>query len=111
MSSGIEAQVLQPYKYGFVTDIESETVPPGLSEDVIRLISQKKGEPAWMLEWRLPAYPDWVEMPLTPLAKVGYTAPDLQALSYYAGTKQLAKFVSPDQCGEQIIEKGDARGN
>ena len=45
MSSGIEAQVLQPYKYGFVTDIESETVPPGLSEDVIRLISQKKGEP------------------------------------------------------------------
>src|SRR5207253_2510727 len=61
MSSGIEAQVLQPYKYGFVTDIESETVPPGLSEDVIRLISQKKGEPPWMLEWRLRAYRNWLK--------------------------------------------------
>ncbi|MGH2652009.1 MAG: Fe-S cluster assembly protein SufB, partial [Actinomycetota bacterium] len=48
--TGIEAQVQQPYKYGFVTDIESEVVPPGLSEDVIRLISAKKGEPAWMLD-------------------------------------------------------------
>src|SRR5256712_517735 len=50
MSTGIEAQVLQPYKYGFITDIEAEVVPPGLSEDVIRLISAKKGEPEWMLK-------------------------------------------------------------
>ena len=53
MSSGIEAQVLQPYKYGFVTDIEADVVRPGLSEDTIRLISAKKGEPEWMLDWRL----------------------------------------------------------
>src|SRR2546421_7171860 len=72
MSSGIEAQVLQPYKYGFVTDIESETVPPGLSEDVIRLISQKKGEPPWMLEWRLRAYRNWLKMPEPHWANVQY---------------------------------------
>jgi len=63
MSSGIEAQVLQPYKYGFVTDIESETGAPGLSEDVIRLISQKKGEPTWMVDWRLKAYRNWLKSP------------------------------------------------
>src|SRR2546430_8826263 len=63
MSSGIEAQVLQPYKYGFVTDIEADVVPPGLSEDVIRLISAKKGEPEGMLEWRLTADPSWLQMP------------------------------------------------
>ncbi|PYO76093.1 MAG: Fe-S cluster assembly protein SufB, partial [Gemmatimonadetes bacterium] len=63
VTSGIEARVLQPYKYGFVTDIEAEVVPPGLSEDVIRLISQKKGEPEWMLEWRLRAYRNWLKMP------------------------------------------------
>src|SRR2546425_15166 len=63
MTTGIEAQVLQPYKYGFVTDIEADVVPPGLSEDVIRLISAKKGEPEWMLEWRLRAYRNWLKMP------------------------------------------------
>src|SRR5947209_4163535 len=54
--TSIEAHVQQPYKYGFVTDIESEVVPAGLNEDVIRLISGKKGEPEWMLDWRLKAY-------------------------------------------------------
>ena len=72
MSSGIEAQVLQPYKYGFVTDIEAEVVPPGLNEDVIRLISEKKGEPAWMLEWRLRAYRNWLKMPEPHWANVRY---------------------------------------
>src|SRR2546422_4387493 len=56
--TSIEAHVQQPYKYGFVTDIESEVVPAGLNEDVIRLISAKKAEPAWMLEWRLKGYPN-----------------------------------------------------
>src|SRR5213080_3579543 len=84
MSSGIEAQVLQPYKYGFVTDIESETVPPGLSEDVIRLISQKKGEPSWMLDWRLKAYRNWLKMPEPHWANVQYGPIDYQAISYYA---------------------------
>src|SRR5205809_7050753 len=60
--TSIEAHVQQPYKYGFVTDIESEVVPAGLSEDVIRLISGKKGEPEWMLDWRLKAYRNWLKM-------------------------------------------------
>src|SRR2546430_15130041 len=101
MSSGIEAQVLQPYKYGFVTDIESETVPPGLSEDVIRLISQKKGEPGWMVEWRLKAYRNWQKMPEPHWANVQYGPVDYQAISYYAAPKQRPKLDSLDQRSEE----------
>src|SRR5437899_12765131 len=97
MSSGIEAQVLQHYKYGFVTEIESETVPPGLSEDVIRLISEKKGEPAWMLEWRLRAYRNWLKMPEPHWANVQYGPIDYQAISYYAAPKQRPKLDSLEQ--------------
>src|SRR5258707_1680938 len=82
--TSIESQVLQPYKYGFVTDIESETVPPGLSEDVIRLISLKKGEPEWMLEWRLKAYRHWTKMTEPKWADVSYGPHDYQAINYYA---------------------------
>jgi len=79
--TSIESQVLQPYKYGFVTDIESETVPPGLSEDVIRLISVKKGEPEWMLDWRLKAYRNWTKMKEPTWANVKYGPIDYQAIS------------------------------
>ena len=58
----IEAQVDQPYKYGWVTDVDAETVPQGLNEDIVRLISAKKKEPEFMLEWRLKAYRNWVKM-------------------------------------------------
>ena len=58
MSSVIDQQVKEPYKYGWSTDIESELAPKGLNEDIIRLISEKKGEPDWMLDWRLAAYRD-----------------------------------------------------
>src|SRR5687767_13893579 len=72
-----ETQMLQDltekeYKYGFVTEIEEERVPPGLSEDVIRLISGKKNEPAWMLEWRLSAYRHWLTMTEPTWAHVHY---------------------------------------
>src|SRR5256885_7074638 len=73
MSTGIEAQVLQPYKYGFVTDIEADVVPPGLSEDVIRLISAKKGEPEWMLEWPRPAHRQALALPQPPCANRRYS--------------------------------------
>jgi Fe-S cluster assembly protein SufB len=56
MSSSIDTLVNREYQYGFVTDVETDTIPPGLSEDVIRLISAKKEEPAWLLDWRLKAY-------------------------------------------------------
>ncbi|HYF38324.1 MAG TPA: Fe-S cluster assembly protein SufB, partial [Gemmatimonadales bacterium] len=62
MSSSVETLVNKEYKYGFVTDIESDVAPRGLNEDIIRLISSKKGEPEWLLEWRLKAYRGWLKM-------------------------------------------------
>src|SRR5438445_103704 len=110
MSGGIAAQVLQPYKYGFVTDIESETVPPGLSEDVIRLISEKKGEPAWMLEWRLKAYRNWLKMPEPHWANVQYGPVDYQAISYYAAPKQRPRLDSLEQVDPKLIETFEKLG-
>ena len=58
----IDQKVKEDYKYGFVTDIESETIPPGINEDTIKFISDKKNEPRWLLEWRLKAYRKWLKM-------------------------------------------------
>ncbi len=79
------------YKYGFVTDIESETVAPGLSEDVIRTISAKKGEPEWLLEWRLKAYRHWLGMKDPRWAHLRYPEVDFQAISYYSAPKRTPK--------------------
>jgi Fe-S cluster assembly protein SufB len=89
-TDSIETLVKQDYKYGFVTDIESESAPPGLNEDVIRLISRKKEEPEWLLEWRLKAYRHWLTMtePTWPMVK--YDAVDYQAISYYSAPKNQA---------------------
>jgi Fe-S cluster assembly protein SufB len=76
------------YRAGFVTDIESETVPVGLSEDVIRLISDKKGEPEWLLEWRLKAYRHWLTMREPTWANVHHPPIDYQAIAYYSAPKQ-----------------------
>jgi Fe-S cluster assembly protein SufB len=78
------------YKYGFVTDIEAEAVPPGLSEDVVRLISAKKGEPEWLLEWRLKAYRHWQRMEEPTWAMVHYPKIDYQAMIYYSAPKSQA---------------------
>jgi Fe-S cluster assembly protein SufB len=75
------------YKAGFVTDIESDTIPPGLSEDVVRLISAKKNEPAWMLEWRLKAYRHWLTMKEPSWQNVHYPAIDYQSIVYYSAPK------------------------
>ncbi|HQR67989.1 MAG TPA: Fe-S cluster assembly protein SufB, partial [Thermoanaerobaculia bacterium] len=66
------------YQHGFVTPVESEVIPAGLTEDVVRLISRKKGEPEWLLEWRLKAYRHWITMEEPTWAKVHYTAIDYQ---------------------------------
>jgi Fe-S cluster assembly protein SufB len=76
------------YKAGFVTDIEQETLPPGLSEDVVRLISAKKGEPGWMTEWRLKAYRHWLTMVEPKWPNVHYPPIDYQAISYFSAPKQ-----------------------
>src|SRR3989449_770329 len=110
MSSGIEAQVLQPYKYGFVTDIEAEVVPPGLSEDVIRLISAKKGEPEWMIEWRLKAYRNWLKMAEPHWSNVTYGPIDYQGISYYAAPKQRPKLESLEQVDPKLLETFEKLG-
>ncbi len=83
----IEDLVKQEYKAGFVTDIEADTVPPGLNEDIIRLISAKKHEPEWMTEWRLAAYRHWLTMHEPEWAHVNYGPIDYQAISYYSAPK------------------------
>ena len=89
MSSQVDAIVeKREYKYGFTTDIESDIVPPGHSEEVIRFISAKKGEPGWMTEWRLTAYRKWLKMEEPHhWARLDYTPIDYQSISYYAAPK------------------------
>jgi Fe-S cluster assembly protein SufB len=109
-TSSIEAQVLQPYKYGFVTDIESELAPAGLSEDIIRLISEKKGEPEWMLEWRLKAYRQWTRMTEPKWANVTYGPIDYQAIHYYAAPKQRKAPGSLDEVDPKLLETFEKLG-
>ncbi len=84
----LESLVARKYRHGFVTDIASDTVPPGLDEDVIRRISAKKNEPAFMLDWRLKAYRRWLRMREPAWAHVHYPPIDFQAISYYSAPKQ-----------------------
>lgn len=89
MSSNQQLQdiVAQKYAHGFVTDIDSDSLPPGLNEDVIRLISQKKQEPEFMLNWRLQAYKHWLTLSEPRWPNVNFTSPDFQAISYYSAPK------------------------
>jgi Fe-S cluster assembly protein SufB len=86
----LEDLTKQDYKYGFVTDVETDTVPKGLSEDVVRLISGKKGEPPFMLEWRLKAYRHWLTMKEPTWANVHYPAIDYNDIIYYSAPKSAA---------------------
>lgn len=92
------------YKYGFVTDIESETAPKGLNEDIIRLISQKKGEPEWLLEKRLAAYRFWLNMKEPTWAKLTYDKINYQDLFYYAAPKQKAAPKSLNEVDPQLLD-------
>src|SRR5438477_10012123 len=78
------------YPYGFVTEIEEDSVPAGLSEDIIRAISSKKNEPDWMLEWRLRSYRQWLTLKEPAWANVHYGPIDYQAIRYYSAPKQRA---------------------
>ncbi len=98
------------YKYGFTTEIESDTVPPGLNEDVIRLISSKKNEPEWMLEWRLDAYHTWSEMVEPDWPNVHYQKPDFQAISYYSAPKQKKTLDSLDDVDPELLKTFEKLG-
>jgi Fe-S cluster assembly protein SufB len=101
----LEALVGQKYRHGFVTDIESDTFPPGLNEDVIRAISLKKREPAFMLEWRLKAYRHWLTMQEPRWARVHYNPIDYQAISYYSAPKPKANAPkSLDEVDPKLLE-------
>ena len=92
------------YEYGFYTDIESDTFPVGLNEDIIRKISDKKGEPEWMTDWRLEAYYNWKEMTEPEWANVHYKKPDLQSISYYSAPKKKPKYENLDQVDPELLE-------
>lgn len=92
------------YKYGFVTDIESDMAPIGLNPDIIRLISQKKEEPEWLLEWRLKAFEFWQTMSEPDWAKLNYDKIDYQSLHYYSAPKQKQSPKSLDEVDKDLLE-------
>lgn len=92
------------YKYGFSTDIESETAPIGLSEDTIRFISAKKNEPQWMLDWRLKAYERWLQMVEPDWANVDYPKPKFNEIYYYSAPKQKPELNSLDEVDPKLLE-------
>tara|TARA_B100001029_G_scaffold60247_1_gene48704 strand:- start:866 stop:2323 length:1458 start_codon:yes stop_codon:yes gene_type:complete len=98
------------YKYGFVTDIEMETAPKGLNEDIIRFISSKKEEPNWLLEWRLKAYRHWLTMEEPDWAKVGYDPIDYQDLYYYAAPKTIDRPKSLDEVDPELLKTYEKLG-
>ncbi len=107
----LEALVGQKYRHGFITDIESDTVPPGLDEDVIRLISRKKNEPSFMLEWRLKSFRHWLTMKEPKWAHLRIAPIDYQAISYYSAPKAKANAPkSLEEVDPKLLETYDKLG-
>lgn len=111
MSTAAELLANREYKYGFVTDIDTETIAKGLSEDTIRLISSKKNEPEWMLEFRLKAYRQWLKMEQPDhWANFDYPAIDFQDISYYSAPRQKPKKASMDEVDPELIKTFEKLG-
>jgi len=113
MSNGteiIENLANKEYKWGFVTDIESDSVPRGLNEDIIRFISEKKGEPSWLLEWRLKAYRNWLNMKEPTWQNVKYPPIDYQNIIYYSAPKQKKGVKSLDEVNPEILKTYEKLG-
>ena len=94
----------QEYKYGFVTEIESDTIDKGLNEDVVRLISAKKQEPEWLLDFRLKAYRKWLEMKQPNWAYLKIPPIDFQNISYYSAPKQKKQLNSLDEVDSELLD-------
>jgi Fe-S cluster assembly protein SufB len=111
MSDEILDKVTQSeYKYGFYTDVESDTIPKGLNEEVIKMISAKKNEPEWMLEWRLKAFSQWSKMKEPEWAKVNYKKPDFQDISYYSAPKKKKSLDSLDEVDPELLKTFEKLG-
>jgi Fe-S cluster assembly protein SufB len=106
----IEELANTEYKYGFVTDVEQDIAPKGLNEDIVRLISSKKNEPEWLLDWRLKAYRTWLKMTEPTWQNVHYDTIDYQAISYYAAPKERKKLGSMDEVDPEIRATFDKLG-
>ena len=102
--------VKEPYKYGFVTDIETEKIEKGLNEDIIKLISQKKEEPRFLLDFRLKAFKKWQKMKEPDWAALGYKKIDYQDIIYYSAPKQKEKISSLDEVDPKLLETFDKLG-
>ncbi|MCA9544009.1 MAG: Fe-S cluster assembly protein SufB, partial [Myxococcales bacterium] len=107
-NAAVHEAVNQRYKHGFVTDIEAEFLPPGLDRSVVEFISKKKGEPQWMLDWRLKAFEIWQGMTEPDWAKVGYPKIDYQAISYWSAPKQRPKSL--DEVDPKLLETYEKLG-
>src|SRR5256885_5569489 len=107
----IEGFVKQEYKYGFYTDVETESAPPGLNEDIIRLISAKKKEPAWLTDWRLKAYRHWLTMKEPTWQFVKYPPVNFQDITYYSAPKQNGDAPkSLDEVDPKLLETYEKLG-
>src|SRR5580698_2991812 len=106
----IEEFVNKEYKYGFTTNVETDTIPPGLNEDVVRLISQKKNEPKFLLEWRLKAYRHWLKLTEPHWQKAEYPPIDYQASIYYAAPKPKKVLGSLDEVDPELLKTFDKLG-
>jgi Fe-S cluster assembly protein SufB len=100
----IEQLASSEYRYGFVTEIEQEIIPKGLDEDVVRLISSKKNEPQWLLDWRLKAYRHWLKMTEPTWANIKYTPIDYQEIHYYAAPKQKTAPKSLEEVDPELLK-------
>jgi Fe-S cluster assembly protein SufB len=98
------------YKYGFITDIESDLAPKGLNEDIVAFISNKKGEPAWMLEWRLEAYRRWLKVDEPTWAKIKHPKIDFQDLHYYSAPKSISGPKSLDEVDPELLRTYEKLG-
>ncbi|MGI9044728.1 MAG: Fe-S cluster assembly protein SufB [Gemmatimonadaceae bacterium] len=110
MSSAIESLVNREYPYGFVTEVETDSIPRGLSEDVIRIISSKKNEPAFMLEWRLKAYRRWLTMKEPHWGNLHYEPIDYQNIIYYSAPKSVTPLQSLDEVDPELLRAYDKLG-
>ena len=108
-SSVLQNLVNQPYKHGFVTDIEADIAPKGLNEDIIRLISSKKNEPEWLLDFRLKAFAQWLKMEEPKWPNVHYPKIDFQAISYYSAPK-AKKLKSMDEVDPELLRTFEKLG-
>lgn len=106
----LEDVTAKAYEFGFTTDIESDKAPPGLSEEIIRFISEKKNEPEWLLKWRLAAFEVWKKMEEPEWPHLSYTKPDYQGISYYSAPKQKKELASLDEVDPELLRTMEKLG-